>query len=314
MQVFGHFFNRRIEDRIPMLQDFSIGSLYDDVVNGGSQRTEAEAQQQAAAASQAQATKTQNMAISAATPTAEELLGISNQYANASAFMKTQIGNLQNSMQLLNSTQPSLMQAGIQAYQLMTGQAAASLAPIQNERALQRTQLQNSLQAKMGSGYATSSAGMEALSQFDQQTTSLMTNAQQSAIAQYLGVSASVMPNMTNLTNSVYGQGSNLTGAAIGATQSSQNMQLGAITGTASNMYNSAGAPWAGQGYLANAQGQLGNAAAGSFLSMMSGGSNHSPSPSPTPTQGNNPAAAANLFAGPDAGAGGSGAAAVMAG
>lgn len=262
-------------NRVPMMQDFSLGSLYDDVINGGANRNSAEATSSAAAATQQQAADTRSKAVGAVTQTPEELLGISNQYANASAFMSAQLGNLQNSMNLLNSTQPALMQAGIQAYQLMNGQAAASLAPIQNERSLQRTQLENSLQAKMGSGYQTSSAGMEALSQFDQQTANLMTNAQQGAIAQYLGISASVMPNMTNLTNSVYGEGSNLRGAAIGATQQSQGMMSNAITGTAQAMYNSAGAPWAGQAQYSNATSQYGNAAFGALIGggakMMSG-------------------------------------------
>lgn len=254
-----------------------MASLWNDTIGGGSDRTSAEATQQAAAATQAAATNTQNMAIAAAQPSAEQLFAQSQQYANISTFYTQQAANLQMNMQLLSSTQPALQAAGQQAYALLMGQDAPTLKPLQNQQALQRTQLENQLRDKLGSGFATTSAGMEALSQFDMNSQMATAQAQQSYLGTMLNTTLAANPNMVALTNSINSTGAGLSAQAINSSNATTQMKLNAITGTAQGVVNSAGAPWAGQAQLANSQSAMSNqllgAATGGMIKMATTGS-----------------------------------------
>lgn len=123
---------------------------------------------------------------------------------------------------LLASADPALIESGKQALSLLQGKSAASLKPLQDQRAQQRQQLQSSLAQQLGPDYATSSAGSAALNQFDQQTANTLTQAQQSAIGQYMGYATnaeqlgSVQSNIQN-TNQTANQYGNIASRQIGA-------------------------------------------------------------------------------------------------
>ena len=99
----------------------------------------------------------------------------------------TNAQSIQQSQTLLNAADPALVQAAQNAQQLLQGGSSPLLAPIQNQRAQGRAQLQQQLQQQLGPGYATSSAGIQALNNYDQATTNAMTQAQQSTLGQLMG-------------------------------------------------------------------------------------------------------------------------------
>lgn len=96
---------------------------------------------------------------------------------------------------ILASADPALIEAGKQALELMQGKEAATLNPLKNQRAKQRAQLENQLRQKLGSGYAESSAGIQALSAFDEATDNTLANAQQQSLSQFLGVAQNTSAN-----------------------------------------------------------------------------------------------------------------------
>lgn len=143
---------------------------------------------------------------------------------------------------LLASADPALIEAGNQALQLMQGKSAASLKPLQDQRAQQRQQLQQTLASQLGPDYASSSQGRAALNQFDQQTSAVLTGAQQQAIGQYMGY-ANNAEQFGNLSQNMQQQ-NNIAG--MYGNQSARRMS--AITGTTVNP----GLQYAGQQFLAN--------------------------------------------------------------
>lgn len=90
---------------------------------------------------------------------------------------------------VLEAIDPSLMEAGKQALQLLQGKESALLSPLRNQRTRDRKQLEERLRRQLGPGFETSSAGIEALGRFDEQTSDLLTRTQQGAALQLLGVS-----------------------------------------------------------------------------------------------------------------------------
>lgn len=149
---------------------------------------------------------------------------------------------------ILASADPALIEAGNQALQLMQGKNAASLKPLQDQRAQQRQQLQQTLAQQLGSDYATSSQGRAALNQFDQQTANTMTGAQQEAIGKYMNYATvgeqvgNLGQNMDqmNTFSSIYGnQAGRRTNAITGN-------RVDASLGNAGALYKAR----AGQGYM----------------------------------------------------------------
>lgn len=161
--------------------------------------------------------------------------------------------SISQSQKLLASADPALIETGRQALDLMQGKSAAALAPIQNQRAQQRQQLMQQLQTQLGPGAANSSAGIQALNNFDQQTSNLMAGAQQNTLNSFLGYTsgarsmgqAQQQQGITNLEN---------------LTNQSQGMRINAVRGASVN------GGLAQMGNLANAQAN--QAGMGSLIGM----------------------------------------------
>ncbi len=96
---------------------------------------------------------------------------------------------------LLNTIDPAKMEASKQALQLMRGQAAASLKPYQDQRTTAREQLVGQLRNQMGPGAESSSAGLNALNQFDQATASQTASLQQSSMNNLMGIANATGPS-----------------------------------------------------------------------------------------------------------------------
>lgn len=91
---------------------------------------------------------------------------------------------------ILASTDPAIIESGKQALQLLRGEEAATLDPIRRQRQEQRERLRARLRSQLGTGFETSTAGIQALNDFDQGTDTVLSNAQQQSISQLLGISA----------------------------------------------------------------------------------------------------------------------------
>lgn len=96
--------------------------------------------------------------------------------------------NLARQEQLIAQIDPTIIEASQQALKLLRGEESSTLNPMKQQRSLQRQKLLNSLREQLGPGAETSSAGMQALTQFDSETSSLMSGAQQSALANLGGL------------------------------------------------------------------------------------------------------------------------------
>jgi hypothetical protein len=200
----------------------------------------ADAQKDAAVAQLSEARAVREQAMSIAAPSAQELAQIQRQ---------TQVSEqaIARQEQLLAAVDPALIEAGKQALGLLKGEHAAALAPLEQERARQRGLLENQLKNQLGAGYATSSAGQEALNRFDQQTAQTLSGAQQQTLGALLGVAQNVRPNQTEMVN--------LAGAPLAAQNRLKERQLYALFGSPTTPY--AGGPAMADAAKAKAVGSI---------------------------------------------------------
>lgn len=186
--------------------------------------------------------------------------------------------SIQQSQRLLASADPALIAAGQQALQLMQGKSAAALAPIQNQRAQQRNQLMQQLTQRLGPGAATSSAGIQALNNFDQETSNMMAGAQQNTLNSFLGYATGARQ---------LGQGQQQQGIQnlSSITEQGQRMRINAVRGATVNgglasvgdlahaQNNQAFVGALGSGLTAAAGGMSGGGGIGSLGGLFGGGS-----------------------------------------
>lgn len=107
--------------------------------------------------------------------------------------------NLSRQEQLISQIDPTILEASQQALKLLRGEASSTLAPIQNQRQMQRQKLLASLREQLGPGAETSTAGMQALTRFDSQTNDLLAGQQQSALQGLGGIAGqfnAIRPDM----------------------------------------------------------------------------------------------------------------------
>lgn len=165
----------------------------------------------------------------------------------------------------IDAIDPALMEASKQVLGLLRGESAASLGPLTAQRQSQRQGLVNSLKRQYGS--ETTSAAQQALRKFDMETDSMMQGAQQSSLNQLYGIaqggqSFTALPelgavggagaafgNLQERKRSAYD-------AYTGRYQNQGQSTLGALSGTAQSMIDTAGASQVGA--LMRAQTQQG--------------------------------------------------------
>lgn len=245
------------------LMGLSLGSIAGEFLAGGQM---ADAQSGAAMAQMAMALKVLEMqqqdrqtALGLAEPSPAELNAIATQYQNSASSLEMQMKQIQKDESLLDSVDPALKEAGKQAYEMLQGKEAAVLGPLRNERARQRQSLQSTLRDQLGPGYETSSAGIEALGRFDQQTAAITSEAQQNTLGGLLSLSAGVRPDVAGKTARAYSSAGDLLSSAITAGQNSATRKVNAFTQVPmnyQNIINTATAPYVGD--YARAQ-NLGN-------------------------------------------------------
>lgn len=193
--------------------------------------------------------------------------------ANMQAAIKFSQNDIARKEKLLASVDPALIAAGKNALDLLNGKEAGVLAPLRDNLARQETKLREKLQAQYGSGYETTTAGQQALEQFNQQSNMTLAQAQQNSLGQLLGV-----------VQNTAGQNSNLN------TQMSLGQLLGSIQNRKINtLENSKVNPalgYAGQMAQSQLMPQYLNTASQIFglASGMGGMGGTAPTPTPTPT------------------------------
>lgn len=103
--------------------------------------------------------------------------------ANFDKAIAAQERNLARQEQMVAQIDPTVIEASQQALRLLRGESSSTLAPLRQQRDMQRQKLVNSLRAQFGPGAESSSAGLRALTQFDSETGSLFSGAQQQSLA-----------------------------------------------------------------------------------------------------------------------------------
>lgn len=96
--------------------------------------------------------------------------------------LTSQETNLARQEKLISQIDPTVIEASQQALKLLRGEQSSTLGPLKQQRDLQRQKLVNSLREQLGPGAETSSAGMQALTKFDTETSNIFNGAQQQAI------------------------------------------------------------------------------------------------------------------------------------
>ena len=160
-------------------------TLVGGVLQAGAARRGARAAESAAEAQLAEQRRAQGLALEFAEFSPEEI-------ANLQRAVEVNEQDIARKTELLASVDPALIEAGNQALQLLQGEEARTLDPIRRQRQDERTRLEDQLRSQLGAGFETSTAGIQALNDFDAETGSLLAVEQDRSLGRLLGVSQNV--------------------------------------------------------------------------------------------------------------------------
>lgn len=146
----------------------------------------ADAQGAAAAAELAQQRENRSMALKYAAPSPDELA----QLQQSVTLNRQDIARKQT---LLDSITPQIQS-------ILAGKNSATATAGANDLAQSRKSLENTLAQRLGSDYATTSAGIQALNNFDQQAASTKANLNQQSLSQLYGMQSDA--SQTSIGNS----------------------------------------------------------------------------------------------------------------
>lgn len=176
--------------------------------------------------------------------------------------ISTNMKDIERKEKILASIDPAFIESGKQALALMQGQEASVLKPIRDQRAKQREKLRETLAQRLGPGFESSTAGLQALNEFDQQTDMTLANAQDQALGRLQNM-ALVGSQMSNLGSNIQQAG---TFGQLFGQQQARGIQAIAgtpLTGSPSTVQY-AGSQFVGPALQARNEGQLfGNLMAG---------------------------------------------------
>ena len=135
------------------------------------------------------------MSIAAAEPTPQEIAQLNRAIAlNESDVIRKE--------KLIASSDPALIEAGKQALELLNGAEAKTLGPLKSKIAKEEQTLRQA--AQLGPGYENTTAGLQALQAFNEQSSNALSTAQNQTLGQLLGVAqdtSSRYGNQTNIAN-----------------------------------------------------------------------------------------------------------------
>lgn len=180
--------------------------------------------------------RAQSLNFAQATP--EELGRIDQYLSQAQANYQQQMSKIQEQERYIQSFDPVFKQAGQQALQLLQGQESAVLSPLRRQRDVQREQLRGRLRQQLGPGFETSSAGAQALNQFDVQSQDLFTQAQASTLDRFMNYSQQGL----SVGNAARSSAISNLGAAQGALQNANLQGINAQQAIQSRLVNASNA------------------------------------------------------------------------
>lgn len=171
----------------------------------------------------------QNLALDMASPSPEQIQNMQQQTDIAQA-------NLTRQKAILDSADPAMMELGKQTLAMLQGnKQVGTNATMQRQIQQQRTQLQNKLQAQLGPGWQQTTAGQQAMSQFDANAASGLQVNQQNQINNNLGHLAPISANGL-------GQSAAMFGGINNQYQAQNALKAGIVKDTAGNIIKGAGA------------------------------------------------------------------------
>lgn len=157
----------------------------------------ADAQGQIAEAQLNQQRTDRAMAVAAAEPSPQEIAQLNRAIAlNESDVIRKE--------KLLASSDPALIEAGKQALELLNGAEAKTLGPLKSKIAKEEQTLRQRLAAQLGPGYENTTAGLQALQAFNEQSSNALSTAQNQTLGQLLGVAQDTSGRyemQTNISN-----------------------------------------------------------------------------------------------------------------
>lgn len=197
----------------------------------------ADAQQSIAQAQQAQQNAERGYNLKIAAPTQQEIEMLQNQLTGYQQTLGLQHAQLQRDTSLYQAINPQLMN-------LLNGGEAPTLTPYMNIVGQQKQQLMSDLARQLGPGWETTTAGQQALENFNLQSANQGANIQQ----QYMGT---LMANQLALGSSIAGQTNqgavtlaDLAKGVMGGSNALQSRMLTASMGTSMTPFS--GAQYAG--------------------------------------------------------------------
>lgn len=158
-------------------------------------------------------------------------------FASFDQALKAQDKNISRQEQLVSQIDPTIIEASQQALRLLRGESSSTLAPLQQQRDVQRQKLLNSLREQLGPGAETSTAGIQALTRFDAESSNLFATAQQQALGNVSNVFGQFSNSKPNLGNEISTFGQLAQGRAGLGYQ-----QAGILGGAYQGVINTAGA------------------------------------------------------------------------
>jgi len=197
-----------------------------------------------------------------------EIQSINKIFSTQEQALTANLSSIQKAQDSLNALDPQVKAAGKNLYDLLIGQSAAILKPLQTQLNYQRQEMVSNLASQMGPGWMTSSAGIEAMTKFDNNSALTLNSAQMNAIQtvgqQYAGLAGleqTGQANITGQTIQAFGQNLLASNEALSGFQQAANREtqatIGAmsanplnpfgVVGAQGNVVNTAGGPFAGQ-------------------------------------------------------------------
>lgn len=122
-------------------------------------------------------------------------------------------------IELAKSTDPTLKAAAAEALKLVQGEESRTLAPVRNERARQKKALVAKLRQRLGPGAESSSAGIEALNRFDEQTSNVLAGQQQASLGTLLGTTLQARQPLAGQTSNIFQTLGSIQAQQVGAEQ-----------------------------------------------------------------------------------------------
>lgn len=184
----------------------------------------------------------------------EELAAIQEQMNATKRAMALQEKQIAREEELINAIDPTIMEAATQAQKLLKGEKNTGQDIVARNREQQRTQLLNRLREQLGPGAESSTAGLQALNQFDAETENLQFGTRQQELGTLLGTALQGRPD---IGRSIFGLG-NISSQGFGTVGSLFHNRASRLSNIEMMAGNSA-IEYAGAGNTANlvtAQGQ----------------------------------------------------------